>query len=347
MIKKINIYDALKKDSICFIDVRSPMEFNKDTVPGAINLPILDNQERETVGYIYTQINKEKAKEMGLEYASKKLPLYYKKIKELQQNNKEIALFCYRGGMRSNSLAKVLDIMGINVYVIDGGYKSYRKYVIDSIDKYSKKIKCIVLHGYTGVGKTKILVKLKKEGHSVLDLEYLARNSGSVFGNIVFNNQFISQKKFESSIVEELKDAPSKYIFIESESKRIGNCIVPDPIFEKMESGFHILINTNMENRIKNIIEDYVYVEDNCRDEALINSIDKLRKRIGNSICDGLINKIQLNDYKYVCEKLMVEYYDPLYQYSIDKISKYDKIIMYKNLDDAVKNLIEFENKLL
>ena len=346
MIKKINVFDILMRKDVVFIDVRSEKEFDEDTIPGAINLPILNNKEREYVGYLYKQINVDKAKDIGLEYASSKLTLFYKKIKEIKSENKEVALFCYRGGMRSNSIANVMDTMGLDVFLIEGGYKAYRKYVIESLDSYADKFKFIVLHGYTGVGKTKILKKLEKMNESVLDLEGLARNSGSVFGEIGYENKKISQKKFESELLDSFKKLTQEYVFIESESKRIGKVILPNFLYDNMQHGIHILIKTSINNRTKNIIDDYINNTSHNIDEKIIEAIMKLKKRLGADVVNELVGKVRLKQYEYVAEKLMIDYYDSLYQYSIDNVGEYDKIMKYDCLDDVIKQLLDFKNKI-
>lgn len=347
MISEVKIEDIINRDDIVFIDVRSPSEFKIDTIPGAINLPILTDEEREEIGYIYKQVDIEKAKILGLEYASKKLVDFYSVASKIRKNGKKIALFCYRGGMRSNSVAKVLDAMGIDVFLIEGGYKNYRHYVLKTLQTYKNKIKFVVLHGYTGTGKTKILSLLEKQGKPVLNLEYLARNSGSVFGNIYFREESSSQKKFDSMLLMKLQEAKDGYMFVESESKRIGKIIIQDFLYNDIINGYHILIKTSLDNRVKNIIDEYVNIQ-NYNEELVVNSINKLRKRLGNDKVEELINQVKVRNFEYVAKELMIEYYDPLYKYSIDKIKHFDKIIEYKNILEAVNELIDFaENTVL
>lgn len=347
LIREITLEESFALKNLVYVDVRSPSEYQEDTIPGSINIPILDDEERAYIGYLYKQIDKEKAKEVGLEYSSKRLPNIYKKINDLKTNGKNVVIFCYRGGMRSNSVARVLDIMGLNLYFLIGGYKSYRKYVIEALSHYNNKYKFIVLHGHTGTGKTKILRILKEKKYSTIDIEGLANNSGSVFGNIQFSEPSSSQKKFETSLLETLKQFNNSYnyIFIESESKRIGNVIIPDFLFEGMEKGYHILINTNISNRVSNIISEYVNNDFSLVDEKrIIESIYKLRKRLGESTVNLLVDNIKEKNYQYVIQYLMTEYYDPMYKYSIDKIQKYDLIINYNNIQTAIEELINFAN---
>ncbi|SCG83391.1 tRNA 2-selenouridine synthase [Proteiniborus sp. DW1] len=346
MIREINIEDALQMKDLVFIDVRSEKEYEQDTIPDAINLPILNVSEREHVGYVYTQIDKDEAKRIGLKYASVKLVDFYEKAKEIENNNKKTALFCYRGGMRSNSVARVLDIMGINLFLIKGGYKSYRKYVIEELPKYEGKYKYIVLHGYTGTGKTKILRLLESLGKATLDIESLAKNAGSVFGNIAFEEKSNSQKKFESLLLDKFKKNNESFIFTESESKRVGKAVLPDFLFNDMDKGFHVLINTTFEKRIENIVDDYVNNASGTKDTEIEGAIKKLRKKIGGDKVDTLIEELHKKNYSVIAKELMTNYYDPLYEYSLEKYKKYDKIINYNDIESAVSELIKFVDTL-
>ncbi|MTI48055.1 tRNA 2-selenouridine(34) synthase MnmH [Sporosalibacterium faouarense] len=345
MIKSIDIEEALDKENIVYIDVRSPKEYQVDTIPNAINIPILNDKERERVGYLYKQVNSQKAKEAGLEYASKKLTHFYTEIKKIIDENKDVALFCYRGGMRSNSIANVLSTMGLDVYLITGGYKSYRAYVMDNLVTYEDKFNYVVLHGYTGVGKTKILKLLEEKDISVLDIEGLARNTGSVFGSLAFKGDSSTQKRFESHLVKSFQNMKSNLVFTESESKRVGKVILPDFLYNNMQNCHHILIKTNMKKRIENIIEDYINSDVPDLNDRIIKALENLRKRLSNNKVDTLINQINDKDYSPVIETLMVDYYDPLYDYSINKVEEYDMIIEYENEENAVDQIIEFANK--
>ncbi len=344
MINKVDIQEVLFEENMVFIDVRSPKEYHEDTIPNAINMPILNDEEREYVGYLYKHVSHDKAKEVGLKYASEKLVDFYVEIKKILSEKKKVALFCFRGGLRSNSVANILDIMDVNIYVIIGGYKSYRNFVINSLPNYAEKFKYIVLHGHTGVGKTKLLKILNENGMSVLDLEGLAKNSGSVFGSLAFNNESNSQKMFESLLFKNFHEMKDNIVFTESESKRVGRVILPEFLFSDMESGYHILISTNIKNRVKIIEDDYVNTDLPDKNEKLKSAINKLRKRLSNNKADEYIEQIDKGEYKLVIEGLMVDYYDPLYNHSINKIEKYDLIIEYQEEMEAVNKLIEFAN---
>lgn len=345
MIKRIEYNEIRQMKDVVYIDVRSPKEYIEDTIPNAINIPLLNNEEREKIGYTYTQINKEKARRMGLEYASHKLLYYYDIIKEIIDSNKKVVLFCYRGGMRSSSIAQILDIMNIPIYIIDGGYKEYRNFVINNLEKYGKDFRFIVLHGYTGVGKTKALAQLESKDFEVLDLEKIAQNSGSVFGNIFFKDKSSNQKKFESLLLDKFMHFKNKFIFVESESKRIGNSIMPNFLYDNIQKGYHVLIETNISNRVEIIGYDYLNNKDN-NSELIINAIRHLKKRLGKEVVLNLENEFIIGNYRYVIEQLMINYYDPLYDYSIKKVKQYNQMIYYENINDLTEKLINFKSNI-
>ncbi|MCT4564117.1 MAG: tRNA 2-selenouridine(34) synthase MnmH [Maledivibacter sp.] len=340
----ISIEEALNLTNTIFVDVRSEDEFEEAHIPGSINIPILNNEERSEVGKIYRNESHEKAKILGLRYASHKLEGIYSQISKLKKQYHNVIIYCWRGGMRSKSVCTILKTLQAgNIYRLAGGYKSYRKFVLDYFEKHVHEFKFIVLHGLTGVGKTIIIDELEKNNISIMNLEKLAKNSGSVFGDILFEGKSPSQKQFDSFIFNDLYYNDKKYVIVESESKRIGSINVPDQVIKSMVEGYHILIKTSMENRIQNIYNDYVK-QDRDINHKLIKCIKHLNKRLGNENVEILIDKINLGDYEYVIEFLIKDYYDPLYRYSIERINNTDLIINYEKIHDATNAIEAFIN---
>lgn len=341
----ISVEKALNLPNTIFIDVRSESEFLEASIPGSINIPILKNEERSVVGKVYRNESVEKAKSLGLRYASYKLEEIYKRIMELERNYDNIVIYCWRGGMRSKSVCNILNTLSLrNVYRISGGYKAYRKFVFDFLDNEIGKFKFIVLHGLTGVGKTIIINKLQEMQIPVMDLEKYAKNSGSVFGDLLFEGSSPSQKEFESLVFNSLYYNSSNFIIVESESKRIGSMNVPEPVMKAMEDGYHILVETSIENRIENIYNDYIK-NDSAINDKLIRCIKHLKKSLGTKTVEMLTEKINSGDYRYVIEFLINNYYDPLYKYSIKKLETLDLTIKYDKIDDAVDSVKKFIKK--
>lgn len=338
--KVINIDEALNLEKAVFVDLRSPKEFENATIPGAVNIPVFNNEEREIIGKIYKKIDRGSAYEKGLEILSSKLLQIYKSIKEIQKNNKVI-IFCWRGGMRSRSIAEVLDLMNLdNIYVLKGGYKAYRKYVIESLQNINLWFDFVVVHGMTGVGKTELLSILEKKGAEIIDLEKMANNRGSIFGSYGMGRP-ASQKMFESYLLQKLNQISKNVVFIESESARIGNIIVPKFLINKMEQGRHILLKAPLAIRVNRLKK--IYSNDLNDDEVLRikKSLSKITNKLGKQNYQNLIKYLETRNIDKFIEKLLIKYYDPSYKHSEMKVKKYDMVLDSSNLQTAAEQIIK------
>ncbi len=310
---KIIEYENIDNNQIngtyALIDVRSPSEYKSETIPGSINIPLLDDEERIKVGTVYVQESVEKAKKLGVEIVSKKLPELYNKAVSLNKEYDNLIFFCFRGGLRSSAITSLFESLGIEAFKLNGGYKKYRKYIIKALPDIVSKVKFVVIHGNTGTGKTQILKILKQKGMDVLDLESCANHRGSFFGSVGLGKQN-SQKMFESLIYESLKKRKSNVIFVEGESKRIGKNIIPECVFQKMIEGIHIRVEADLEVRVNNIIRDYV----NANNDELIEALSCLKSTLGNRNIERYTDMIRKCEYKDVVRELMIKYYDPLYK---------------------------------
>ncbi|MBZ9636061.1 tRNA 2-selenouridine(34) synthase MnmH [Clostridium sp. FP1] len=317
------------------VDVRSPGEFEEGTIKGAINIPLFDDEERKIIGTIYTRESVDKAKRIGLEVASKKLLHIYDEIKELSKQYNKIVLFCARGGMRSGVLGMLLSSLGINTERIHEGYKGYRKFVIEKLPELNDGVQYVVLHGNTGVGKTEILKQLECDGFDVLDLEGFANHRGSLLGTVGLGKT-ASQKAFESKIYHMLREAKSSYVFIEAESKRIGNTTIPDFIFQKMKSGIHIFVDADIDFRTNLIINEYTKFE-NCNSE-IIDCLKRLEKYIGEKNIDRYCKAVLESEYQVVVSELMIKHYDPMYMHTSNKYD-YKLKVTVEDIKTATKQI--------
>ncbi|WP_227937507.1 tRNA 2-selenouridine(34) synthase MnmH [Alkalihalobacillus deserti] len=339
-IPTVDIHEALKEDAI-FVDVRSPKEFEEFHIPSAINIPLFNNEERIEVGTIYHQKGSEQAKDLGVKILSEKLPDLHATFKELHQNNAntELVMYCWRGGMRSYSLASVMVMLGLPVVQLNGGIRSFRKFIVRSFkaDTHATK-NYIVLEGLTGTRKTDILSELQNEGYPVIDIEGLANHRGSVFGGIGLIP--VSQKEFESRLwsrLEQLKD--SAYVIIEAESKRIGNVMLPEFMLKGKERGYGIHLEAAIDFRVKTICETYSFEEfhDEFREALFI-----IKKRLPTEVFSSIITSFDQKNYSDFVSCLLTEYYDPRYEHSFDE-SKNNINIYMSTLSqgyDAVKQSI-------
>ncbi|MBY6035960.1 tRNA 2-selenouridine(34) synthase MnmH [Fictibacillus nanhaiensis] len=310
--------DEIDAESHLLFDVRSPKEHEEYHIPGAERLSIFSNEERAEIGTIYKQVSKEKAMERGLEIVSPKLPHFFKRIKEkIEQNpDKQVVIYCARGGMRSKSIAQTMNMMGIKCLQLEGGIRSYRKRVEELLERFEQFPKqIIVIEGYTGTMKTKILDRLESEGYPVVNLEKMAGHKGSIFGRI--GEDPASQKKFESLLYERLQQLQtSATLIIESESKRIGRVVVPDFLLEGKYSGTRIHVTIPFPMRVKYICDVY---DPHLYKEEIKEAITKLTKRIHPEIMTGIHEALSQSDYEEVVSFLLENYYDPKYNFAEQK----------------------------
>lgn len=340
--KTISVENALRLEKTIFIDVRTEKEYLDDHILNACNMPLFDNDEYCEVGTIYKKEGKHEAIDRGFEFVSPKLKDMYKYVKELSKDYENIVVYCARGGMRSGSVANLFASIGIDLYKLEGGYKSYRNYVMNYLSTIMDEKQFIVLHGLTGVGKTELLVELKKNNIDILDLEALAKNTGSVFGFITYDEKPPSQKTFETKIFESLFFSNSNYIFVESESKRVGHVLIPNDIYEGItRDGYHILIECDIKGRVNRLCKDYIYNRDEKNIENLRNCLNTFRKRLGNQLVDDYLQMLENKKYEELVEKFLVTYYDPLYTHSIIKY-KYNEIMEFNDINEMMEKLIDF-----
>ncbi|MDP4127400.1 MAG: tRNA 2-selenouridine(34) synthase MnmH [Bacillota bacterium] len=334
MIKEIKVEELKSLDHPILVDVRSEGEFAEATIPGSVNLPLLDNEERAEVGTTYTQSSPNLAREQGLRIISPKLPDLVKKVEQLSKEG-PLVLFCWRGGMRSKSLASVAELMGIPVYRLQGGYKAYRNQVVDFF-KNRLPFQVVVLRGNTGVGKTELLGHLRANGYPAIDLEKLANNRGSVFGAMGLGDP-PSQKKFEGLLYEELESLSEfPYIIVECESKRIGRVMLPTSFFEAMQEGTQILLYDSLENRVQRLLKEYTAVP-NALQEIEV-ALLRLIKTLGHIKVGELQSLLQTGQLDLFTKRLLVEYYDKLYSYPNEPTSGYT---FYLNHEEPMKALRE------
>lgn len=314
------------------IDVRSPSEFRDSTIPGSINIPLFDDQERAEIGTLYKQTSIQAAKERGLEVVSAKLPAFIREINSIKEKK---AVFCWRGGMRSKTTATVLSLMGIHVYRLNGGFRAYRRWVLETLASFDFKPEAIVLHGNTGTGKTAILKRLESEGYPILDLEQLAGHRGSIFGEVGLKAN--NQKTFESLLLEKLLTLQHfPYVVFEAESKRIGKVVLPEFLVQKKESGASIRIEAPVELRVERIMEDYPAEYK----EAYLKAFSAIKSRIHTPIAAQIASSLQADQYEPAIRMLLEHYYDPRYNYTTEQYEESPQTsISVQSLDDAVQQV--------
>lgn len=341
MVQKIDIKIFLElSKTIPTIDVRSPKEFEFGHIPGALNIPLFDNDERASVGTAYKQINRNTSILMGLEIVGPKMKDFAQKAMELSANS-QLLVYCWRGGMRSASMAWLFDMLGIKTFTLVGGYKSYRRY---GKRKLSEAQKIIILGGLTGSGKTETLQKIQKRGEQILDLELLANHKGSAFGALGQNIQ-LPNEQFENNLIYDyLKLDPQKPIWIEDESHSIGSNWIPNELFLKMREAPVVKMELDKSSRIKRLVDEYAGFDK----LHLENCILKIGKRLGGQHVKYALECLK-NDQLDVVADITLTYYDKSYSFGVDSREKGTVFPIYLEQDDPEKNaeiLMDFAKKL-
>ena len=298
------------------VDVRSPSEFQDDHIPGAINLPVLSDEERSLVGTLYKQDSFE-GKKLGAELICKNISKMFESVLKYKNKDWQPLIYCQRGGERSKSLATILLRTGFKTNILSGGYKSYRRYVINELEKLGNKIEFQVICGLTGSGKTKLLTELNKHGLQTLDLEDIAKHYGSLLGQYPAVIQ-PSQKQFESNLlVTMLRLNAEQHVYVESESRKIGNRQIPTAIIKKMRGSKCLWIQMTMEERINFLLKEYTHFLKNP--EKFFNIITKFENYLDKDNFDLLVKMYKKRHWEEFVRLLLREHYDPSYLKSINK----------------------------
>ena len=296
------------------IDVRAPAEFKDDHIPGAVNLPVFDDAQRAEVGTIFKQDSPFLARRRGAAIICKNISRHFENHFNNMPADYSPLVYCWRGGQRSASLATILTAVGWRTRVLEGGYKMYRRAVIDGIESRCPDLNFHVLNGLTGSGKTRLLERIEAHGGQVLDLEQLASHKGSVLGTDPGATQ-PSQKFFESLLWKAIATLdPERPIFAEAESRKVGNVHIPTPLWERLTTSPIAEIRTPLESRVVYLLEDYPHWPD--APDRLIERLEILRERHGHERIDRWISMIRECEWHDLVRTLLEEHYDPSYSKS-------------------------------
>lgn len=323
------------------LDVRSPAEFEKGHIPGAHCFPLFTDEERACVGTLYTKSGREAAFFEGLDIIGPKMSKFVKQALRLAPH-KKLLIHCWRGGMRSASMAWLLQSGGFDVKLLEGGYKSYRAFIRES---FRIPVKLLVLSGMTGCGKTAILHEIKKMGGQILDLEGMANHKGSAFGHVGQKPQ-PSTEQYENNLAAIWRSFDfSKPLWIEDESRNVGSVQIPEPLYTSMSKAIVIKIDFPRKYRVQRLVAEYAGIDD----QAIALSLQKIKDKIGNKNVQDLL--LLLSDQKYAnfADKIL-DYYDESYDYSLKRrlFSRVETMnaMGLTLLEQAIK-IIDFSNIIL
>lgn len=317
------------------IDVRSPAEFALDHIPGAINLPVLSNEERIEIGTLYKQVSPFAAKKLGASYVSRNIAQHLENSLMDFPREWRPLIYCWRGGERSGAFTHILNRIGWKAMQLESGYQGFRRIVINQLDEAAKNFSFQVICGMTGSGKTRVLQELEKLGVQVLDLEALAIHRGSVLGNEP-NIEQPSQKGFETKLWNAFNSLdPSKIIYVESESKKVGGLHIPDALMETIRNGQCIELRSSTSTRVSWLIREYHHFLSDP--ESFKQKLSLLTSRYGKAQIYQWHSAVDAGEFATLVEELLVKHYDPSYQSSISRnFPSYceDRFVLLENDSD-------------
>ncbi|WML40176.1 tRNA 2-selenouridine(34) synthase MnmH [Neobacillus sp. OS1-2] len=339
--KEITVEDLFNLKESMIIDIRSPIEFKEGSIPGAINVPLFSDEERQVVGTIYKHEGQAAAKWKAMEFVSPKIPALLKTIRSYHTEG-ELVIHCWRGGMRSKAVITFLEFAGIYAWRLIGGYKAYRHHILEKIPTIIPN-QAVVLHGMTGVGKTEVLKILEKKSYPILDLEEMAGHRGSIFGTIGLSEGH-NQKIFDSLLFKGLQEIQgSDYFLVEAESKRIGKAVQPEELMDVKFKGINIYIHSSLEQRVTQLVSEYVlpYEQEPWYFEKISLGIDKVLKRVKDvEIRKNLLQTLHEKNYREMILILLDHYYDPRYDHARQEYEGEFIDIYAENPIDAAAKII-------
>jgi len=307
----LDIRDFLQRvDTLPVLDVRTPAEYEHAHIPGAVNMPLFSNEERSVIGTLYLKKGPSQALLKGLEFIRPKM-------KELADTGHHIApggeamMHCWRGGMRSNSMAWLMNTVGIKTYTLVGGYRSYRRF---EAEYFSRPVNLIVLGGMTGSGKTAVLKELNFRGNQIIDLEDLASHKGSVFGGIGMPDQ-PSTEQFENYLFFRIMHIDTgQPVFIEDESLAIGKVFIPRSFYDQMSTAESIHLMVPFERRVENLVHEY----SGGGSIDLATGVMRIERRLGRENAVKAVDLINRGDMT-AATVLILKYYDKIYARSMNR----------------------------
>jgi tRNA 2-selenouridine synthase len=346
-------FESLILNNTPLIDTRAPIEFAKGSFEGAVNLPLLNDKEREIIGTCYKKSGNSEAVKLGHKLISgevkeQRVNAWINFIKE----HPNAVIFCFRGGQRSTISQQWLYDANYPITKIKGGYKAFRNYILEQYEVINSTFTPIRVGGFTGSGKTILLNELE----NTIDLEGLANHRGSAFGRQIAPQP--TQINFENNLLFRLKRAVAsghKTLIFEDESKNIGRVYMPNVLNEYLVKSKMVILQESIESRVEIILDEYVikaqkeYSNITLWAEDILSSLERIKKRLGGLRYQGILKlfnsayKLQqvsqnINDHKLWIKSLLVDYYDPMYSYQLEKNSN---LIIFKGNKDEVKHYLK------
>ena len=306
-------FNTFRRAAGRLVDVRSPAEYQQGHWPGAINIPLFSDEQRAEVGTTYKQRGRNQAVELGLELVGPALASLARDLKKAAAHDPALRIYCWRGGMRSNSVAWLATQVDLKPLVLEGGYKTYRRWVLEQC---STPWPVKLLGGRTGSGKTDLLLALANRKVAVVDLEGLAHHRGSSFGGLGLPDQ-PSTEHYENRLVETLdqhRNAGAQEIWLEAESAQVGRCRIPRDLFKQMQAAEVLEIRRSTEERVQQLVAVYGHQGG----EQLADATQRISRRLGPQRTQLALEAIASQDWPTAC-RAMLDYYDRCYDHELER----------------------------
>jgi tRNA 2-selenouridine synthase len=336
MVQQLTIQEYLRAAAdYTVIDVRSQKEYSVGHIHGAVNIPMLEDDERKIVGTTFKQNGRQAAVYKGLELTGPHLSDRLRQAVKYTKNGK-VLVHCWRGGMRSEFISFLLHFYGLEPYQLKGGYKSYRQSAHAS---FLDPLNITILAGKSGSAKTEILQLLKAEGEQIIDLEDLARHRGSSFGALAYKGHK-SQEQFENDLFEVIRKLdPNRRLWVEDENRVIGDKVIPAGIWNQMVLAPRVIVERSFEERLERIVNDYAVFDK----DDLKQSMGRIGKRLGPQHVKEALKFLDLYDYKSAFE-IALKYYDKAYDYQLLEVPLHRRKVIEAvgiEINEVVKRLID------
>ncbi len=332
----LSVNDFLSQaETLPIIDVRSPGEYGQAHIPGAVSMPLFNNEERALVGTKYKQAGKDHAVLLGLDMVGPKMSHFVRAAKKLNPQGKQVLVHCWRGGMRSGSMAWLFNTAGVQADTLVGGYKAYRNAVLAGL---AEPRTLLILGGKTGSGKTDILKQLAAQGEQIIDLEGLAHHKGSTYGAIGQLPQ-PSSEMFENLIYDKWRRLDSsRRIWLEDESRNVGSCFIAPPLWTQMRAAPVAFVDVPKAVRVERLVREYTGIDH----ALLVAATERIKKRLGGQATTDCLSALAQHDYATVAN-ITLDYYDKAYLHGLslrDQVNVYPIDIKQDNPTETAQRLI-------
>ncbi|MBT1704603.1 tRNA 2-selenouridine(34) synthase MnmH [Chryseosolibacter indicus] len=298
------------RDQLPMVDVRSEKEYGEGHIRGAVNIPILNDQERVLVGTDYKQRGQQEAIKTGVRLVGPRIIDIINEAEKVSKGN-EMLVHCWRGGMRSANFCKFVEMARIKTHQLKGGYKGYRHEVVTS---FERPLNLQIISGFTGSGKTDILRELERNGEQVIDLEKLSNHKGSVFGGLMQPHQPTTEQ-FQNNLFERIRQLDlTKPIWVEDESITIGNVVLPEPFWRQMCNSLVIHIDADRETRVQRLVEEYGKADK----QEFLDAMSRIVKKLGGQHFQAAKEKLLAGDMASTID-ILLNYYDKSYSIGLSK----------------------------